>query len=209
MTNQFAYNKSIIYKIQHIEKPELIYIGSTTNFKMRKCQHKANCLNETSAKYNYPLYQSIRTNDGWYSFSMIQIKEFPCNTKRELEAEEFKLIHELKATLNTHKYTTEQKPIRMKEYREANKETIKIKDKIYRELHPEIKKKYEEEHKEEIKDKNKNYRLENEVKIKEFKSKKYDCPCGGKYCHSEKARHYKTQKHLKYIKENPDVITTV
>ena len=208
-TNQFAYNKSIIYKIQHLEKPELLYVGSTTNFKMRKCQHKANCLNETSVKYNSPLYQSIRANDGWYSFSMIQIKEFPCNTKRELEAEEFKLIQELKATLNTHKYTTEQTPIRKKIYREANKETIKIKDKEYRELNKDKFKQHYQEHKEEVKEHNKNYRLENAAKIKESKSKKYDCPCGGKYCHSDKAQHYKTLKHLKYLKENPETITTV
>ena len=126
MTTPFAYNKAIIYKIQNIEKPELLYIGSTTNFKMRKCQHKANCLNETATKYNCPLYKQIRENGDWYSFSMIQIKEFPCNTKRELETEEFKYIQELKATLNIKKYTTEQRPIMMKEYREANKETIKI-----------------------------------------------------------------------------------
>ena len=34
------YQKGIIYKIQHIEKLELFYIGSTTNFNKRKQQHK-------------------------------------------------------------------------------------------------------------------------------------------------------------------------
>ena len=39
-------SKMIIYKIQHNEKPELLYIGSTTNFKIRKNRHKSNCYNE-------------------------------------------------------------------------------------------------------------------------------------------------------------------
>ena len=85
-----------------------------------------------------------------------------------------------------------------KKYTEEHKEDLK-----------EYNKQHYQEHKEEISEQKKIYRTNNDAKIKESKSKKYDCPCGGKYCHSEKARHYKTQKHLKYIKENPDVITTV
>lgn len=28
---------------------------------------------------------------------------------------------------------------------------------------------------------------------------KYQCDCGGKYTHSNKARHFQTPKHIKYI----------
>jgi predicted GIY-YIG superfamily endonuclease len=34
------YNKTVIYKIINYEYPDLIYIGSTTNFRIRKNQHK-------------------------------------------------------------------------------------------------------------------------------------------------------------------------
>ena len=30
------YSKSVIYKIEHIEKPELVYVGSTTDLTKRK-----------------------------------------------------------------------------------------------------------------------------------------------------------------------------
>ena len=34
------YSKTIIYKIQHIDKEELLYVGSTTDFRRRKSKHK-------------------------------------------------------------------------------------------------------------------------------------------------------------------------
>ena len=40
------YSKSVIYKIQHLEKDELVYVGSTTNFVKRKNKHKSCCKNE-------------------------------------------------------------------------------------------------------------------------------------------------------------------
>ena len=44
--NPIDYSKTIIYKIQHIEKDDLIYVGSTTNFTKRKSAHKACCINK-------------------------------------------------------------------------------------------------------------------------------------------------------------------
>jgi hypothetical protein len=34
---------------------------------------------------------------------------------------------------------------------------------------------------------------------KERRHEKFDCPCGGKYCHGDKSRHLKCQKHLAYL----------
>ena len=45
----------------------------------------------------------IRENGGFESFKMIQIKEFPCSSERESEAEEDKVMLELKSTMNTKK----------------------------------------------------------------------------------------------------------
>ena len=41
-----------------------IYVGSTTNFKQRKKEHKADCHNENNKNYNRPVYKFIRENGG-------------------------------------------------------------------------------------------------------------------------------------------------
>jgi folate-binding protein YgfZ len=42
----------------------------------------------------------IRDNGGWECFNMIEIEKFSCTNKREAEAEEDKVMRELKATMN-------------------------------------------------------------------------------------------------------------
>lgn len=39
-SNMPDYSKTIIYKIQHEDDESLVYVGSTTNFTRRKCEHK-------------------------------------------------------------------------------------------------------------------------------------------------------------------------
>ena len=46
------YTKTIIYKIINHEYPELIYVGSTTNFKSRKSTHKCKCNNPKSDRHH-------------------------------------------------------------------------------------------------------------------------------------------------------------
>jgi predicted GIY-YIG superfamily endonuclease len=40
------YSNCCIYKIEHIDKDDLVYVGHTTNFTKRKYQHKQCCNNE-------------------------------------------------------------------------------------------------------------------------------------------------------------------
>ena len=94
------YTNTIIYKIQHTEKEELIYVGHTTDFTKRKSAHKAYANTKEGKPYNRQLYKMIRENGGWEMFNMIEIKKFSCDTKREAEAEEDKVMRELKATMN-------------------------------------------------------------------------------------------------------------
>jgi predicted GIY-YIG superfamily endonuclease len=37
------YKNTIIYKIEHIEDDNLVYVGHTTNWDRRKYQHKQRC----------------------------------------------------------------------------------------------------------------------------------------------------------------------
>ena len=74
------YAKTIIYKLINYDYPDLVYVGSTTNFTKRKQGHKERCLNEKSKKHNLKLYVSIREYGGWENWSMIKICDYPCET---------------------------------------------------------------------------------------------------------------------------------
>ncbi len=114
------YSKGLIYKIQHIEHFDLIYIGSTTDVYKRKYRHKINSVSGTAK-----LYKMIRENGGWEYFKMVVVKLFPCDSKVELLLEEDKVMQEYKVSMNQHQayginwdYRNEQK----KKYANENKD---------------------------------------------------------------------------------------
>ena len=123
------YSKTVIYKLVHNEDESLIYVGSTTDFTRRKSQHKHDCNNPNSKKYNHKKYQMIRGNGGWDMFKMIEIEKFQCNDKREAEKRENEIMNELKANMNSIKshcgYDTKNEY--NKQYRIDNKDKIKEK----------------------------------------------------------------------------------
>ena len=83
------YNQCYVYKIS--SKNENIpqcYIGSTTNFRGRKAEHKKATANDKDKNYNTKKYQYIRENGGWDNWTMIELEKYPCNDRRELEARE-------------------------------------------------------------------------------------------------------------------------
>lgn len=182
------YNNSVIYKL--LKKDDFdnlnIYIGSTCNFRNRKCRHKFNTCNEKSKNYNMNLYSYIRYNGGFDEWIMIQIENFKCNTKKELEAQERYWIEFLKPKLNSRVPNRTLKECRIdnierytkydKDYRENNKEKIAEKNKKYRENNKEKltenKKEYYFYNKEKITEKGKKYRENNKEKLAE-RHKKY------------------------------------
>ena len=101
MTEKNKYDNFCIYKIYQPEVPEMIYIGSTTNFSQRKSNHKKYCNNKVSKKYKYPIYQYIRGCGGIQNFQFEVIEKYPCKNRdeglhREKELIEFydaKIIH--------------------------------------------------------------------------------------------------------------------
>ena len=186
------YNQGIIYKICCNDTDvKDIYVGSTTNFIHRKYSHKSSCNNSNSVKYDLNVYQFVRDNGGWDNWSMIQIEQYEAKDKRDLEQRERYYSETLKATLNRQLPTRTQK-----EWYENNIDT-----------HKENCKKRYKNNKESIAIIQKKYRDNNKQKIKELKSKKYMCECGGRYTHSVKARHLQTKKHKEYILSNPNTFT--
>ena len=95
------YSKTIIYKIVSNDLNITdIYVGSTTDFTRRKNQHKSSCNNINSKNYNLKLYQFIRSNGGWNSFSMIEIEKCNCSDGNEARAKERQWFEQLNAQLN-------------------------------------------------------------------------------------------------------------
>ena len=99
------HKKTIIYKIQHNDKPELLYIGHTTNFDSRKYQHKRSASDPVDSA---AIYEIIREHGGWDAFTMSPIKQISCTNRIDALIEEQQCIDELGATLNfnpSHKQT--------------------------------------------------------------------------------------------------------
>jgi len=174
------YSKGIVYKLccKDVQIKE-IYIGSTTNFRRRKNDHKTNCNNEKNKKYNLKVYQFIRDNGGFDNWTMVQIEEYDCSNKRELGQYERFQIEQLKPSLNcyiptrTHKerYCDNKEILgeRMKEYRKQNNERIS--------------------------ERMKEYRKQNKEKL----SEKIVCECGSEVTKHYLSTHKKTKKHLSII----------
>jgi len=97
------YDNTIIYKLQHIDNEELLYVGHTTDFTKRKSAHKSNTLNAKNKAHGRKVYEMIRTNGGWDMFAMLQIKTFSCLNRREAESEEDNVMREMRATMNTNR----------------------------------------------------------------------------------------------------------
>ena len=113
------YAKTIIYKLINYYYPDLVYVGSMTNFTKRKQGHKERCLNEKCKKYYLKLYKLIRGNGNWDNWNMIKICDYPWQNRRQAEQEEDKYMLEFKANMNmVRAFKTKQ------QYREDNKHKI-------------------------------------------------------------------------------------
>lgn len=197
MEHDPRYQEGKIYKLVCNITNE-IYYGSTINIlNYRLTLHKQqNCMSK----------QIIDRGD----YEMILIKNYPCNSKWELEEEEAKYIKNNTCINNNIPHRTP------KEYREDNKEIIKEKqkqDKINNpEKYKEKSKKYRDKYKEEISKKQKQDRINNPEKHKNYDKNKYEknkkkilekqaerilCDCGEMVRRNSIARHKKTMKHLK------------
>lgn len=163
------YSKSIIYRI--CCKDASIsdeYVGSTTDKKSRKANHKISCNNQYNKNYNLPVYQFIRENGGFDNFDFIILEEYPCENKIQLKQKERYWIELRKPTLNRNI------PMRtQKEYDELHKEDI-----------TERKKKYYQD--------NRKYIIERNCKNQK---EKIICECGAEICKSSLSHHRKSEYH--------------
>lgn len=168
------YSKGLIYKITTANG---LYVGSCCNLKKREKSHRERIHNDKNKSHNMVVYQNIRENNGVWK--MEKIKDFPCNSRRELEKEETKIMLELNADLNMIRpYVTEE------EQNENKKEIMK---------------KYYNENKDRILEQKREYEKKNKNRISAVKREKITCECGCEITRGEIARHRKSKKHLRLM----------
>lgn len=93
------YSDTIIYKIYcKDESINEVYVGHTTNFPVRKYQHKIACNN---SKNDVKIYKIIRENGGWNNWNMIEIAKYNCKDSTEARIKEQYHYEQLKASLNS------------------------------------------------------------------------------------------------------------
>lgn len=176
-----------------------IYIGHTTDFIRRKCKHKQDCNNPEAKNYHVKLYKTIRENGGWDNWDMILVEDFPCKNKLEASARERYYYELLNGSLNTNKPNRN-----LKEYYQDNKNKILEYQNNYNNNNKDKLKEYREANKDKIKEYNSNYRIEyykkNKDKFKDRAHQEYNCVCGACYTYSGKSQHFKSKKHLNFIK---------
>lgn len=187
--------------LRHKEDTELenIYIGSTTNFKVRKYDHRTSCCCPNNKHYNHKKYQYIRANGGWDNWKMIWLEDYPCKTLRELQLREDEVMLNYENRINKIRASRTQK-----EYYENNKEEILERVKQYHKINKDIinekAKQYRKKNKEQITEQRKQYRKINRDIINEKQKEKIKCNiCGCEISKTHLARHQKTIKCQSYL----------
>lgn len=135
----------VIYKIIcNDENIKDCYVGSTSNFKVRKWDHKTTCNSNTNKMSNYKIYQTIRENGGWENWTMIPIAEHKEITviQARIKEEEQRVL--LNASMNSRAAfrTAEELQQIENERKKKNRQTeeVKIKEQKYSELYRELNK---------------------------------------------------------------------
>ena len=189
------YSKCCIYKIEHLEDENLVYVGHTTCWDKRKSYHKSTCNNEKGKKFNLKVYQMIRENGGWDMFRMIEVEKYSCNDKREAEKRECEVMKELKSNMNTIKsfLSDEEKKDYKKKMRKEHYER-------YKSVILENEKTFRQNNKEFMQEKKKRYYEKNKVKILENQRLKVECECGCEVSKQHLKRHQKTMLHNDLMK---------
>ena len=188
------YENTIIYIIQHTTKLDLIYVGHTTNFGKRKCEHKR----ATMTGKNVKIYTMIRENGGWDEFEMRPIKKISCNDSVEARIEEEKCRIEYHATLNMIRAVKDEESQKayFKKYKEEHHQEIRDKWKEYYQGKKEHFKEYRDGRKAEAKEYKKEYYEKNKEEINKERYKVCICSCGKEYTYCNKGRHEKTKYHI-------------
>ena len=186
-------DQSKIYKIIDNTNNN-IYIGSTCDsLKNRLSKHKASYKIFLKGLINNIKSFDIMKNNN-YKIELLE----NCDIKTKQE-----LLQRERYYIENNECLNKVVPGRSKrEYKDDNKDKIKVSAKNYYIANQDKLKIYRNDNKDKRKEYNKNYCVANKDKINIKRNQKIDCECGSKYTISHKARHFKSQKHQEFIKSN-------
>ena len=176
-----TYSNGKIYKV-YSKIGDVTYYGSTIQpLKKRIERHKTNYKNDGC----YTSKLVLKYPD--YKFEIVEY--YSCKNKKQLERREGYYHRNFECVNKNVAGRTR------KEYRDDHKEEIK---KYYQNHKKEIKKYYQNHKKEKI-EYSKQYHEKHKEKISEKRKIKITCCCGSIVRKSDKIKHEKSKKHIKYI----------
>lgn len=186
------YANGKVYTIRSHQTP-LVYVGSTTiGLQQRLAEHRSKFKN---GKLTCSSIEIIKYDDAYIEL----LEEFKCENRTQLNAREGHYIRQLDCV---NKRIEGRTP---REWRDDNKEAIAKHKKAYREDNKEKlaerKKDYYCDNREKILEYKKQYRETHREQIKQYKTQNQECPCGGKYQITSKARHLRSKRHIAYAEQ--------
>lgn len=219
------YQKGQIYKIVDSGFNKC-YIGSTCErLSQRMVRHRINYRRYLKGSQKNSRVVDIFDEYGVENCKILWVEDYPCNSKKELEAREGyyqqriecvnkriegrthqeKKDIDLERTKQWYKENTEHRKQYMKEYNEQNSEKLKDKKQEWRENNKDKKREMDKEWRERSKDKLseyfKQYNQTHKEEKKAYNQQKYTCECGAVLCLSSKSDHKKSKKHQEWLKQ--------
>ena len=217
------YKKGQIYKIISISREGKCYVGSTCEgLSQRLARHKY-MYNQVKNRGKEKQRSANKLFDEYGVENCIieWIEDYPCKSKKELEAREgyhiklndcFNKRIEGRTDKEYRDDNVEREKERHKIYYENNKDKRKEYNEKNKEHYKQVRKKWSEDNKDTIKEKKKEYREKNKEYIKqrdreyyqankERLNQKYNCGCGGCYSHQHRSSHFRTKIHQDWLKQ--------
>jgi hypothetical protein len=218
------YSKGKIYTLRSYQRPDLIYVGSTTqSLGMRISKHRSDYKVYKNGKRRF--IASFELFDSCTDVYIELHVACPCDNKDELYKQEGEVIRSMDcvnrciAGRDGKQYRIEHKDDKRaydKQYGEEHKDDKREYDTMYREQNKEALKdksrEYYEKNREVVKDrarryyeinrgaqmvKSREYYQNNKAKFRQYSSQPVTCDCGQILTHGCVSRHKKTTKHHK------------
>ena len=167
------YSQTKIYIIRS-RNTDRVYVGATTSTLVKRFSNH-NC-RFAKGKSQTRAYKVLEHGDCYIEL----LERYPCLDKDESNAREkywMRQFDEQKVNRNIPGRTSAQ-------YRQDNRERYNERSRQYRINNPEYLKEY---------------RQNNRQILYEKRNKKYECSCGGRYIHKNRARHMGSKMHKKWI----------
>jgi hypothetical protein len=182
------YANGKVYSIRSFQRPDLVYIGSTTqSLSRRLAKHRTEYKSYKKGKYNKTTsFDIFDVCDDSY-IELVEI--VACGSKEELHRREG---HWVRNTVCVNRCIPGRTPY---EYRQDNADKIAAYKQDHKVETAAYKRNYRQAHKLRDAEYKKKYEQVNKEKIAQRKTQQITCMCGSTIARGYKAHHLRTQKH--------------